>query len=266
MGKCEKKNKSKTTFQVISSSFIILILMGTLLLMLPIASQSHSWTSFTDALFTAVSATCVTGLVVKDTATYWSVFGKFVIIILIQIGGLGVITIGLALMDVLGKKIGLLQRSIMKDSISASQVGGIMKFVMFMIRTSVIIEAVGALLLLPTFCKEFGISGIFYAIFHSISAFCNAGFDLMGIKQRFSSLCYFSDDLYFNIIIMLLIITGGLGFVVWNDITKFKFHIHKYSLHSKVVLVHILNSVNPFPVFFRGPLVVCNLRRNVVRS
>ena len=245
-----KTNKSKTTFQIISISFIFVILFGTLLLMLPISSQDRQWTSFTDALFTAVSTTCVTGLIVKDTATYWSVFGKCVIITLIQIGGLGVITVVLAFMKLFGKKVGLLQRSIMKESISASQVGGIMQFVMFMLKTSLIIEGIGTILLLPVFCKEFGVVGIFYAVFHSISAFCNAGFDLMGIKQPFSSLCYFSSDLYLNIIIMLLIITGGLGFVVWNDIIKFKYHIHKYSLHSKVVLCTTLFLIFVPALFF----------------
>ena len=180
----EKKRKGRTSFQIIISSFMALILVGTFLLMLPISSKERVVTPFSDCMFTAVSATCVTGLIVKDTATYWSLFGKCVIITLIQIGGMGVITIGLAIMRISGKKIGLSQRSTMQESISAPQVGGIVKLTGFILRTSAIIELIGAALLAPVFIKDFGVvKGIGYSIFHSISAFCNAGFDLMGVRQ-----------------------------------------------------------------------------------
>lgn len=230
--------KNMTSFQVIIVSFFCLILLGTLLLMLPISSQQRCMTSFSDAMFTAVSATCVTGLVVKDTATYWSLFGQAVILMLIQIGGMGVITIGLAIMRASGRKIGLWQRSTMQESISAPQVGGIVKLTGFILKTSTIIELIGAALLAPVFCRDFGLAkGFWYSLFHSISAFCNAGFDLLGIRGQFSSLTTYNSNIYLNIIIMLLIVTGGIGFLVWSDIGSNKFHFKKYSLQSKIVLL-----------------------------
>lgn len=227
-----------TSFRVIIISFFCLILVGSLLLMLPISSRQRCVTSFPDAMFTAVSATCVTGLVVKDTATYWSLFGQAVILMLIQIGGMGVITIGLAIIRASGRKIGLWQRSTMQESISAPQVGGIVKLTGFILKTSLIIEMIGAALLAPVFCNDLGIAkGLWYSLFHSISAFCNAGFDLFGIKEPFSSLTFYHSNIYLNIIIMLLIITGGIGFLVWGDIGTHKHRIRRYSLQSKVVLM-----------------------------
>ena len=227
-GDSPKKQKSMSSFQVIILSFFCLILVGTLLLMLPISSRERCFTSFADAMFTAVSATCVTGLIVKDTATYWSLFGQAVILTLIQIGGMGVITIGLAIMRVSGKKIGLSQRSIMQESISAPQVGGIVRLTGFILKTSAIIELTGAALLAPVFCKDFGIAkGLWYALWHSVSAFCNAGFDLMGVREPFSSLTTYNSSIYVNIVIMLLIIIGGIGFLVWHDIGEHKVQIKK---------------------------------------
>ncbi|MCR5353522.1 MAG: Trk family potassium uptake protein [Clostridiales bacterium] len=226
------------SFRIIILSYIALILLGTLLLMLPVSSRTGNMTSFPDAVFTAVSASCVTGLVVKDTCTYWSVFGQTVILILIQIGGMGIITVGLAIMMITGKKIGLWQRSTMQESISAPQVGGIVRLTGFIIRTAAVIELVGAALLSPVFVSEFGvIKGIWYSVFHSISAFCNAGFDLMGVKGEFSSFTHYADNIYFNVVIMLLIIIGGIGFLVWNDVKIHKYRISRYSLQSKVVLL-----------------------------
>jgi len=217
---------------------MVLILVGTALLMLPISSRSGQVTPASEAMFTAVSATCVTGLIVHDTATYWSVFGQTVILIMIQIGGLGVITIGLAILRVSGRKIGLWQRSTMQESISAPKVGGIIRFIGFMIKGTLIIEAIGALLLTPVFCKDFGFfKGLWYAVFHSVSAFCNGGFDLMGVREKFSSLTSYSANIYVNIIIMLLIVFGGIGFLVWSDVVNYKFRFRKYSLQSKVVIV-----------------------------
>ena len=227
-----------TSFQVIIISFFCLILVGTLLLMLPISSRQRCVTRFDDAMFTAVSATCVTGLVVKDTATYWSLFGQAVILMLIQIGGMGVITIGLAIIRASGRKIGLWQRSTMQESISAPQVGGIVKLTGFILKTSLIIELIGAALLAPVFCNDFGIAkGLWYSLFHSISAFCNAGFDLFGVREPFSSLTSYHSNIYLNIIIMLLIITGGIGFLVWGDIGTHKHRFRRFSLQSKVVLM-----------------------------
>ena len=227
-----------TSFQVIIISFFCLILVGTLLLMLPVSSRQRCVTRFDDAKFTAVSATCVTGLVVKDTATYWSLFGQAVILMLIQIGGMGVITIGLAIIRASGRKIGLWQRSTMQESISAPQVGGIVKLTGFILKTSLIIELIGAALLAPVFCNDFGIAkGLWYSLFHSISAFCNAGFDLFGVREPFSSLTSYHSNIYLNIIIMLLIITGGIGFLVWDDIGTHKHRFRRFSLQSKIVLM-----------------------------
>ena len=230
-------SNSTRNFRIILASFAIIVLVGAFLLMLPISSQDRTFTSFGDALFTAVSATCVTGLVVKDTATYWSVFGKVVIITLIQIGGMGVITIGLAVITISGKRIGLSQRSAMQESISAPQIGGIIKLTSFIIKASAIIEVTGAILLMPVFCKDLGpVKGVLYSFFHSISAFCNAGFDMMGFVEKFSSLTSYSDNVYFNIVIMVLIIVGGIGCLVWHDVVTYKFNFRKYSLQSKVAL------------------------------
>lgn len=246
-----KLRKSRSSFQIIIISFFALILAGSLLLMLPISSQERVVTPFTDCMFTAVSATCVTGLVVRDTATYWSLFGKCVILTLIQIGGMGVITIGLAIMKASGKKIGLAQRSIMQESISAPHVGGIVRLTGFILRISALIELIGAALLAPVFCKDFGlIKGLGYALFHSISAFCNAGFDLMGVREKFSSLTSYSDNIYFNIVIMLLIIVGGIGFLVWNDIGTNKTKFSKYTLQSKVVIITSLILIFVPAVYF----------------
>ena len=227
-----------SSFQVIIVSFICMIMIGTLLLMLPISSVQGKMTSFSDAMFTAVSATCVTGLVVVDTATYWSMFGQVVILMLIQIGGMGVITIGLAIISASGKKIGLWQRSTMQESISAPQVGGIVKLTGFIIKTALIIELIGAVALTPVFCRDFGAAkGIWYSLFHSISAFCNAGFDLMGEKEVFSSLTSYSGNGYLGTVIMLLIVIGGIGFLVWGDVATHKFRLKRYSMQSKVVLL-----------------------------
>lgn len=232
-----KNRRNLSSFQVIIISFLALILLGAVLLMLPISSQHGEFTPFLDALFTATSATCVTGLIVQDTATYWSIFGQAVILVLIQIGGMGVVTIGLAIMRASGMKIGLWHRSTMQSSISAPHVGGMVRFTGFILKMSLIIELIGAALLFPVFCADFGVGkGIWMSIFHSISAFCNAGFDLMGEREKFSSLTSYNSNSYLCAVIMLLIISGGIGFMVWNDIKKNKFRLKKYTLQSKIVL------------------------------
>ena len=230
--------RNRNSFRVISLGFILLILSGALLLMLPISSRDGSVTPFRDTLFTAVSASCVTGLVVRDTATHWSLFGQIIILTMIQIGGMGVITLGMLFMRLSGKKVGLWFRGMMQDSISAPNVGGILPLTKFILKMTAIIELAGAVLLYPVFCREFGpIKGIWYSVFHSISAFCNAGFDLMGVREQFSSLTTFGGHIYVNIVIMLLIITGGIGFLTWDDVVQHKYHFRKYRLQSKLVLV-----------------------------
>ena len=231
------RHKHVTSFQIIILGFLSLIILGSLLLMLPFATADGNSATFSDALFTATSATCVTGLVVRDTATYWSVFGQCVILVLIQIGGMGIVTAAVAFVSISGRKIGLMQRSTMQEAVSAHHLGGIVRLTKFILKTMVAIEFIGATLLSPYFIKDFGVmKGIWYSVFHSISAFCNAGFDLLGAKEPFSSLTSYSARPFLNITVMALIIIGGIGFLTWEDIKKNRFHFRKYRMQSKVIL------------------------------
>ena len=169
-----KRKKRLSSFQIIILGFAGVILLGALLLMLPIATKERVVTPFHDTLFTATSATCVTGLVVQDTGSYWSVFGQAILLFLIQIGGLGVVTVAAAFTMLSGKKISLMQRSTMQEAISAPQVGGIVRLTGFILKGTFLIELVGALCLMPVFVKDYGAKGIWYAFFHSVSAFCKA--------------------------------------------------------------------------------------------
>lgn len=227
-----------SSFRIIIGGFALIVFIGTLLLMLPISSANHQITPFINALFTATSAVCVTGLVVYDTAQYWSGFGQLVILLLIQIGGMGVVTIALALVAASGRKIGLAYRSTMQESINAPVVGGMVRITRFIIKGVFLLEALGAFFLSWVFIPQFGwLRGLWYAFFHSISAFCNAGFDLMGFAHPFSSLTHYADQPIVNLTIMSLIMIGGLGFMVWKDILQHHHHFHRYSLQAKVVLV-----------------------------
>lgn len=226
-----------TTTQIIALGFFLIILLGTLLLMLPFSSNSGEATDFLTALFTATSATCVTGLIVVDTYAYWSVFGRIVILILIQIGGLGFMTIGVFVAIFLRKNIGLKERGILQESMNTFQIGGIVKLVKKITIGTFAIEGIGAVLLSFRFIPQMGFAeGVCNGIFHSVSAFCNAGFDLMGKKEEYSSLVSYSDDMIVNVTIMLLIIIGGIGFLVWDDLHKKKFHFKEYLLHTKIVI------------------------------
>lgn len=227
-----------TPSRIIIIGFFMLILFGAFLLMLPFATRDGNGASFLDALFTATSATCVTGLVVHDTYQYWSLFGQTVILLLIQFGGMGIVTVAITLIIIAGKKISLRQRFIMQESISAPHMSGIIKITGFIVKTSLCIELIGALILSTRFIPVFGpLKGIWYSIFHSISAFCNAGFDLMGKNTEYISLCDFSQDPIINTVIILLIVIGGIGFFVWDDIKTNKWHIHRYRLQTKLVLL-----------------------------
>ena len=227
-----------STFQIIAIGFLGLILLGTLLLMLPFSSRAKGSVGFADCLFTATSAVCVTGLVVRDTATTWTPFGQALILVMIQIGGLGVVTAAVALSFVSGKKIGLMQRSTMQESIAAPQVGGIVRLTRFIVCTSFLIELTGAALLYPFFIAEFGwLKGAWYALFHAISGFCNAGFDLMGFREPFTSLTGYAQHWGVNLVLILLITVGGIGFLVWNDVKEHKLKFRHYRLQSKIVLV-----------------------------
>ena len=230
--------KHLSSFRVITIGFGGLIILGALLLMLPVSSASGCVTPFGDALFTSTSAVCVTGLVVLDTGSYWSLFGQLVIITLIQIGGLGVITVAVAFSLLSGKKVSLMQRSFMQESVSAPVVGGIVRLTGFILKGTFIIELSGALLMMPVFCRDYGLKGIWFAIFHSISAFCNAGFDVLGTADnQFASMTTYACNPVINITLMLLIVIGGIGFVTWEDIKNNKYHFKRYKMQSKLIIV-----------------------------
>jgi len=232
------RNQKLSTFQIITIGFLALILVGALLLMLPFSSRAAGSVSFADCLFTATSAVCVTGLVVRDTATTWTPFGQAIILFMIQIGGLGVITAAISLSFISGKKIGLVQRSTMQEAIAAPQVGGIVRLTKFIVFGSLLIELIGALLLFPFFASEFGaLKGAWYALFHAVSGFCNAGFDLMGFRAPFSSLTGYAGHWGINLALILLITVGGIGFLVWNDLKEHKLCFRHYRLQSRIVLI-----------------------------
>ena len=232
------RKKHLTSFQFIILGFAGIIFVGALLLMLPISSATGTITPFNEALFTSTSAVCVTGLVVQDTGSYWSFVGQLIILILIQTGGLGVVTVAAFVFMLSGRKISLMQRSTMQDAISAPKVGGIVRLTRFILRGTFLIELLGALAVLPVFCRDYGWRGVWMAIFHSISAFCNAGFDILGTESnRYPSLTGYAGSPVINITIMLLIVIGGIGFLTWNDICENKWRFHRYRMQSKVILV-----------------------------
>lgn len=233
----KKRKKRLTQTQFIAIGFILIIMAGTLLLMLPIASRSGEGTDFLSALFTATSATCVTGLVVFDTYRHWSLFGQIVILLMIQIGGLGFMTIGVFFSIFLRKKISLNTRGILQESVNTLQIGGIVKLVKKIVKGTLLFEGLGAVLLSLRFIPLFGpAEGIYYGIFHGISAFCNAGFDLMGRYEAYTSLTPFQTDPLVNLVIISLILIGGIGFVVWDDVIQNKLNFRKYQIHTKIVL------------------------------
>lgn len=227
-----------TQTQMLALGYALIILIGAGLLMLPVSTREGISTPFVDALFTSASAACVTGLVVRDTYQYWSTFGQCVILVIIQIGGLGFMTIGVFFATLLRRKIGLWVRGTMQESVNALQLGGIVRLTKFIIRGTLLIEGTGAILLTIRFCKDmdFG-KALFYGMFHSISAFCNAGFDLMGEQAAYSSFTAYYDDWWVNLVLMALIVLGGLGFFVWGDIKHNKWHFKKYRLHTKLVVL-----------------------------
>lgn len=231
-----KKQISQTQF--IAYGFFAIIMMGSLFLMLPIASRDGQSEPFLNCLFTATSASCVTGLVVADTWTQWSLFGQIVILILIQLGGLGFISVGICLSIILRRKIGLKARGLMQESVNTLQIGGVVKLAKKIMVGTVVFEGAGAVILACRFIPQFGLAkGIWYGIFHSVSAFCNAGFDLLGHTGEYNSLCGYTGDWLVIGTISFLIITGGIGFIVWDDLSKKKFHFRHYMLHTKIVLV-----------------------------
>ena len=242
MNKLVIRHKELTTTQIIAFGFLGAIVVGTLLLMLPLSSSEGIWTKPIDALFTATTSVCVTGLTTVTTAEHWSIFGQIVILILIQMGGLGVVTFTTLLLLVASKRITLKERMLIRDAYNLNSLNGLVKLTKRIVKGTVIVEGIGALLYMPVFVRDKGIYGIFAAIFNSISAFCNAGMDLIGD----SSLSVYRDNPIVNITTMLLIIIGGIGFYVWWDIIKVAEKKKKnkkirmwnsFELHTKLVLV-----------------------------
>lgn len=222
--------------QMIAFGFFIIISVGTLLLMLPISSRTGEWTPFLTALFTATSSSCVTGLILVDTFTQWSLFGQWIILALIQIGGLGFITLGITVSLLLRKKIGLKQRGLIKESFNTMEIGGVVRLTRKILGGTLLFELTGAFILALRFHGTMDwLQAAYYGIFHSVSAFCNAGFDLMG---RFSSSSFtaYYDDPVVVLTLSFLILAGGIGFFVWSDVWEHKLHVRQYTLHTKMVL------------------------------
>lgn len=256
-----------STTQIIMLSFLGAILLGSALLVLPFSTKSGESVDYIDALFTAVSATCVTGLVTLPTVATWSVFGQIVILILIQIGGLGVITITAGLMVAIHRKMGLKDSQLLSDALNVSTLSGLAEFVKKMLLGTFIIEGVGALMYMIVFIPDFGAKGIWISIFNSVSAFCNAGIDIVAEN----SLCNYATNPLVNVVTCLLIILGGLGYVVWWDIirvlkdvkrTKFRC-VFKLTLHSKIVLVStfaliLIGGVSILAFEYNNPLTLKN--------
>jgi len=228
----KKRGLFGNPYFIIAFSFFMIIFLGTILLCLPISSKSGEATQVVNSLFTATSAVCVTGLVVENTAEYWSLYGQIIIIILIQLGGLGFMTIATAGLVLIGRKIGIKDRIIIKEQLNQESLSGIVKLVKSVIFLTFLIEGAGAVLLMIRFIPEYGIkTGLWYSIFHSISGFCNAGFDILG-----NSIVPYKNDLLINLTIAGLIILGGLGFTVMSDIKK-NYRTKRFSLHTKIVFI-----------------------------
>ena len=238
------KKFSLTTTQIILLSFLVTILVGSFLLALPVSAADGVTVSYTDALFTATTATCVTGLVTLPTFSTWSVFGQAVILALIQIGGLGVITIMSGLMILLNQKMGIGDRLLIQDAFNLNTMTGLTKFVSNVLFGTLVIEGVGALLYMLVFVPEFGAKGVWISVFNAVSAFCNAGLDIIGED----SLCRYATNPLINTVTSLLIILGGLGYIVWWDVLrvvrartpKNKRIFRHLTLHSKIAVTFTL--------------------------
>lgn len=238
--------------QLIAIGFLAVILVGSLLLMLPFATKQGQTTSYVDALFTATSATCVTGLVPFDTFTHWTLFGQLVILFMIQLGGIGFMTVITMATLFMRHKIGLQNRMLIMESAGTITLSGIGNLVKRIIFGTAIFELSGAVLLATQFVPVFGwAKGLYVSAFHSISAFCNAGFDLMGELEAGSSMILFNGNVVVMITLSMLILIGGLGFFVWDDVLVCRCRFKKYQVHTKLVLAcTAVLTVVPFVLFF----------------
>jgi trk system potassium uptake protein TrkH len=259
-----KKKFALSTTQIILLSFLLVILAGSVLLALPVSSASGSPVPYPDALFTATTATCVTGLVTLPTVTTWSIFGQIVILLLIQIGGLGVITVMSAVMILLHQRMGIGDRLLIQDAFNLNSLSGIVRFVKRVLWGTFLVEGVGALLYMTVFIPEFGVKGIWISLFTSVSAFCNAGIDIIAEN----SLCDYATNPVINIVTSLLIILGSIGYIVWWDVMRLAGTKHRrfrnLSLHSKIALATTLvlifgGGLLIFLFEYSNPLTIGNL-------
>ena len=233
----QKRRFSLNAVQYLAVSFACVILVGALLLMLPIASRNGQSIPFLDALFTAASASCVTGLVLYDTWTQFTFFGQAVILLMIQVGGLSFMTVTILVSVLLGQRISLHRRSVLMDTIGALQMGGVVRLTRRALTVTAACEGVGALALMVWFCPRYGLRGVWMSVFHAVSSFCNAGFDLLGTG---SSLTTVACEPYLNIVLMLLIVAGGMGFLVWDDALTHGRNFRRWRLHSKIAFTSTL--------------------------
>ena len=263
-----KRRFHLSSFQIIILGFAAIILIGALLLLLPISTKTRTATPFNECLFTATSAVCVTGLVVRNTAMHWSGFGQAVILVMIQIGGLGVITIAASFALIFRKKISLMQKTTIQEAFAVQKVGGIVRLTIFIIIASLVIELVGALTMLPVFCTDYGARGIWLAVFHSVSAFCNAGFDIMGAAgAEYASLTSYVNNPVINITIMLLILIGGIGFLTWDDVRTNKWRVKRYRMQTNVILFStVILILVPALYFFFGEYSTLPAGRRILAS
>ena len=253
--------------RVILALFGGLIVVGTLLLMLPFSYAGEQHVRFIDALFTSTSAVCVTGLVVHDSATAWTPFGQFVILALIELGGLGFVTSVLFFRVLADRGRSIIRRSILRDAVSVPQIGGINQLLSFILSVSLAAELIGAALVAPAFVRDYGLMGIWYAVFHSVSAFCNAGFDILGGHVEFSSLIAYQTDPVVILVTAGLIIFGGIGFLTWDDVRKHGRHIRRYRLQTKLVLAGtFFLLLIPFLLFFYYEFRGIGLKRRLLLS
>ncbi len=263
----KKKRTALSTTQYIMISFLLVILVGSILLSLPISTVDGKSVHYVDALFTATSATCVTGLVTLTTVTTWSFFGQVVILFLIQLGGLGIITVMSGFMIALHKKIGISDRLLLQDAFNLNNLSGLVKFVKKVIAGTFVIEGVGAIMYMTVFIPQYGVKGIWISVFNSVSAFCNAGIDIISEK----SLCEFATNPIINIVTCFLIVTGGIGYVVWWDLIRviklYKTHRLKcfknLTLHSKIAIymtamLIFIGAILYFLLEYNNPLTMGN--------
>ncbi len=263
----KRKKKNHSTTHLILSGFLIAIFVGTVLLMLPLSSVNGNWTNPVDALFTATTSVCVTGLVVYDTVSYWSTFGHIVILCLIQCGGLGIVAFTTMLTIILGRRVTLKDRLLLEDAFNLTTLSGLVRFLKKIFIGTLIVEGIGAFFYMFVFVPEYGLRGVWISVFTAVSAFCNAGIDLIGS----SSLMPYVSDPLINFVTMGLIISGGIGFIVWFDILevignvikgniKINNFFNRLKLHTKITLLMT------FILIVAGMVLVFSLEYNNLQT